>query len=124
MQESTFRITMRPDNIGVIIADDTSDATLRHWYDYSMADMSTYTRPVKRLYDMRNLDTLSLQAVRTAIKIRKHPQADLIYSAILTSNTTVSALVNVALSAQAGGHFQLFTEEERAIAWLHQKVPD
>ena len=83
MQESTFRIIMRPDNIGVIIVDDTSEATLRHWHDYSIADM-----------------------------------------AILTSNNTVSALVNVALSVQAGGHFQLFTEESQAITWLHQKVPD
>ncbi|MBP7590634.1 MAG: hypothetical protein KBA85_03450 [Chloroflexi bacterium] len=124
MQESTFRIIIRPDNIGVIIVDDTSEATLRHWYDYSIADMNTYKQPVKRLYDMRNLDTMSLQAVRMAIKVRKHPNADLIYSAILTSNNTVSALVNVALSVQAGGHFQLFTEENLAIAWLHQKVPD
>lgn len=124
MQQSTFRIMMRPDNIGVICADDTSEATLTHWYTYSMADMSTYTVPVKRLYDMRNLDTLSMQAVRTAIKIRRHPKADLIYSAVLTSNATVTALVNVALSVQAGGHFQLFTEESKAVTWLHQKVPD
>ena len=49
MQESTFRIIMRPDNNGAIIVDDTSEATLRHWHDYSIADMDTYTQPVKRL---------------------------------------------------------------------------
>jgi hypothetical protein len=121
---STFNFTMRPDNIGVITVEDTSAETLAHWYNYSMQDMDTYTQPVRRLYDMRNLPKISIEAVRTAIRIRKHPNAHLIYSAVLTSNATVLALVKAALSVQAGGNFGLFENEEEAITWLHKMVPE
>ena len=124
MPESTFRIENRPDNILVIHVDDTSDATVQHWYEYSMADMLMYTGPTKLLYDMRSLNTLSMDAVRKAIKLRKHPNAYLAYTAVLTTSQTVAALVNVALSVQADGQFVTFTDEDQAIKWLHTKVPD
>ena len=124
MSKSTFRIENRPDNILVIIVEDTSEATVQHWYEYSMADMLMYPGPTKILYDMRNLNTLSMNAVRKAIKLRKHPNVHLAYVAILTNSNTVKALVNVALSVQAGGKFVTFTDEEQAIKWLHVKVPD
>lgn len=124
MPESTFRIENRPDNILVIIVDDTSDETVQHWYEYSMADMLMYSGPTKLLYDMRNLSTLSMNAVRKAIKLRKHPNAHLAYTAVLTNSNTVTALVNVALSVQADGQFVIFTDEDQAIQWLHTKVPE
>ena len=124
MSESTFRIENRPDNILVIIVKDTSEATVQHWYEYSMADMLMYPGPTKILYDMRGLNTMSMNAVRKAIKLRKHPNANLAYTAVLTNSNTVAALVNVALSVQSGGQFASFIDEERAITWLHTKVPD
>ena len=124
MSESTFRIENRPDNILVIIAEDTSEATVQHWYEYSMADMLMYTGPTKLLYDMRGLNTLSMDAVRKAIKLRRHPNIHLAYTAVLTHSNTVKALVNVALSVQAGGRFVTFTDKDQAIAWLHAQVPE
>ena len=124
MSESTFPIENRPDNILVMLVDDTADETVQHWYEYSMADMLMYTGPTKLLYDMRNLSTLSMNAVRKAIKLRKHPNAKLAYTAVLTNSSTVTALVNVALSVQADGQFVIFTDEEQAIHWLHTKVPE
>jgi hypothetical protein len=124
MSKSTFRIENRPDNIMVIKVDDTSDETVQHWYEYSMADMLMYTGPTKIMYDMRNLNTISMNAIRKAIKLRRHPNAYLAYTAVLTNSNTVKALVNVALSINAAGRFVTFTDEETAVEWLHAQVPD
>ena len=124
MTESTFRIENRPDNILVVIVEDCSDETVHHWYEYSMADMLMYAGPTKIIYDMRQLNTISMNAVRKAIKLRKHPNIDLAYVAVLTTSNTVKALVNVALSVNAGGQFMTFTDEKQAVAWLHNQVPD
>ena len=124
MTESTFRIENRPDNILVVIVEDCSDETVQHWYEYSMADMLMYTGPTKIIYDMRQLNTISMGAVRKAIKLRKHPNIHLAYVAVLTTSNTVKALVNVALSVNAGGRFVTFTDEETAVTWLHNQVPD
>lgn len=124
MAESTFRIENRPDNIIVVIVEDSSDETVQHWYEYSMADMLMYAGPTKILYDMRALNTISMNAVRKAIKLRRHPNAYLAYTAVLTTSNTVKALVNVALSVNAAGRFVTFTDEETAVKWLHSQVPD
>ena len=124
MTESTFRIENRPDNILVVIVEDCSDETVQHWYEYSMADMLMYAGPTKIIYDMRQLNTISMNAVRKAIKLRKHPNIDLAYVAVLITRNTVKALVNVALSVNAGGRFMTFTDEKQAVAWLHNQVPD
>ncbi|MBE2222798.1 MAG: STAS/SEC14 domain-containing protein [Anaerolineae bacterium] len=124
MSESTFRIEHRPDNIIVVIVEDCSDETVQHWYEYSMADMLMYTGPTRIIYDMRLLNTISMNAVRKAIKLRRHPNVHLAYVAVLTTSTTVKALVNVALSVNAGGRFATFTEEDQAVKWLFTQVPD
>lgn len=124
MSESTFRIENRPDNILVVIVEDCSDETVQHWYEYSMADMLMYTGPTRIIYDMRKLNTISMNAVRKAIKLRRHPNIHLAYVAVLTTSNTVKALVNVALSVNAGGRFATFTDEALAVKWLFTQVPD
>lgn len=124
MSESTFRIEHRPDNIIVVIVEDSSDETVQHWYEFSMADMLMYTGPTRIIYDMRKLNTISMNAVRKAIKLRRHPNVHLAYVAVLTTSTTVKALVNVALSVNAGGRFATFTDEDQAVKWLFTQVPD
>lgn len=124
MSESTLSIQKRPDNIVVVSALDTSSATLEHWEQYANEVMNAITAPQKRIFDMRNLNNISVEAVRTAVRLRRHPNANLMHNAVLTRNSTVLALVRAALSVRAGGNFKLFNDEEEAILWLNQKVPD
>ncbi len=122
MSKSTLKRYPIKNDIIVVYASDTSDHTLTEWYESSITEMDAYTAPVKRLYDMRDLPTLTIQTVRTAIKIRRHPNADFARTAVLTSNTTVSALVKASLSINAGGNIQLFTDYDEAVNWLNKKV--
>ena len=122
MTKSTFRIENRPDNILVVIVEDCSDETVQHWYEYSMADMLMYTGPTRIIYDMRALNTISMNAVRKAIKLRPPPQCP----PRLRGRThhQQHRLVNVALSVKAGGRFATFTDEDQAVEWLFRQVPD
>ena len=121
MSKSTLKRYPIEHDIIVVYAGDTSEDTLADWYESSIIEMDEYTKTVKRLYDMRDLPTLTIQTVRTAIKIRRHPKADFARTAVLTSNTTVSALVKASLSINAGGNIQLFTDYNEAIRWLNKK---
>ncbi len=124
MNTSTLTIEVRTDNIVLVKSTDTSPTTLADWEKRMSARMDSYTEPHKHLYDMRHHSSISINAVRTGVKLRKHKNANRVYSAILVSNSTVTALIKTSLSVNAGGHFQLFTDEADAIAWLHQQVPD
>ena len=124
MSTSTFTVQVRPDNIVLVKSEDTSPETLADWEKRISAELDSYTEPHKHLYDMRHLPSIFINAVRTGINLRKHKNADLAYTTVLVSNSTVSALVKASLSINAGGHFRLFMDEDAAITWLNQQIPN
>jgi hypothetical protein len=123
MGKSTLRRYELPGNILVVYVADTSPETVDEWYTSSIAEMDAYTGPVKRMYDMRDLKSISIEAVRTAVKVRRHRNASLVYTAVLTSNSTVASLVKASLSVNAGGNIKLFTDQATAVAWLNASLP-
>lgn len=123
MSKSTLRRYEIPGNILVVYVADTSPETVEDWYSSSVVEMDAYTGPVKRMYDMRDLKSISIEAVRTAVKVRRHRNASLVYTAVLTSNSTVASLVKASLSVNAGGNIKLFTDQETAVAWLNASLP-
>lgn len=120
--ESTLHFYQRPDGIYMIEVSDTSLETVRDWEQAMSAQLETLNAPIKRIYDLRQLKGISVFAVRTAVKLKGHPNAQFVVAAVLTNNRTVAHLVNTALVIQPGGNFQIFTDEDEAVAWLHQKV--
>jgi len=124
MSDSTLNFYQRPDDIYVIEVQDTSSKTVRDWEAAMIAQQDTLTAPVKRIYDLRQLKGVSVFAVRTAVKLKSRHNAQFVYAAVLTNNRTVTHLVNTAMVIQPGGNFQVFTDEDEAIAWLHEKVPN
>jgi hypothetical protein len=124
MNKSTLYTYWRPDNIRVIAAKDTSVDTVNAWEIEATSKIEGYDKPAKRIYDLRELSGVSIFAVRTAIKLKSHMNTRFAYIAVLTNNATVAKLVNLVLSIQPGGQFYLTTDEEKAIQWLHNCVPD
>lgn len=124
MSKSTLTFSQRPDGIFLIEANDTSVETVHDWEETMIAQQDSLAAPVKRIYDLRQLKGVSVFAVRTAVKLKSRPNAQFVYAAVLTHNKTVAHLVNTVMVIQPGGNFQIFTDEDEAVAWLHQKVPD
>lgn len=117
--KSTFQAYWREDGIRVNTAQDTSLETVNEWEQDALTEVASYDGLQKRLYDLRHLKSISVFALRTAIKIKAHPNARLARVAVLANSTVVTRMVNVALAVQPGGHFRLFTDEETAVSWLH-----
>ena len=124
MSDSTLTFYQRPDDIYVIEVQDTSVETVRAWEAAMVAQLDGLTAPVKRIYDLRQLKGVSVFAVRTAVKLKSLPNAQFVVAAVLTNNKAVAHLVNTVMVIQPGGNFQIFTDEEEAVAWLHRKVPN
>lgn len=122
---STFRATVRPDNILVFTVGDTSVDTVRDWDRIVTHYLDEETHLRCHMYDMRQLKGVSIFAVKTAIRLKNHPQVDNCYVAVVTNNSIVQEMVNTVLSVQPGGMFRIFTEEVEAITWLNQqKIAD
>lgn len=119
--KSTFQAYWREDGIRVNMAQDTSLETVQEWERDAQVEIDAYDGPQKRLYDLRQLKSISIYALRTAIKMKAHPNARLARVAVLANSMVVTRMVNVALAVQPGGHFRLFTDEETAVAWLHNQ---
>jgi len=122
MSESTLESYWRKDGILVYRAQDTSPATVEQWQQESLALLGKTDKYSKRLYDLRELSSLSIMALRTAIRLKAHPNARFVYAAVLTRNTRTASLVQTVLSIQPGGNFQIMMTEEAAIDWLNNKV--
>jgi hypothetical protein len=119
LMKSSFKAYWRDDGIRVISAQDTSVETVQAWEQDALSTVASYAGPQKRLYDLRNLNGISIFALRAAIKINAHNNAGLARVAVLANSVVVTRMVNVALSVQPGGTIRLFIDEAEAIAWLH-----
>jgi hypothetical protein len=122
MSESTLESIWRDDGILFITAHDTSQATVEQWLREGLALLEQTNRYSKRLYDLRNLDSLSIIALRTAIRLKSHRNAKYVFAAVLTRSSRTASLVQTVLNIQPGGNFQVMFDEEEAITWLNKKV--
>ncbi|MBP7999409.1 MAG: hypothetical protein KA314_12235 [Chloroflexi bacterium] len=123
MSESTLKSYWRDDGILVFKATDTSAATVEDWYNQSQALLEKTDAYSKRLYDLRELNTLSIMALRTAIRLKSHRNAHFVYAIVLTRSSRTASLVQTVLAIQPGGNFQVMLDEADAVHWLNAKVP-
>ncbi len=124
MIKSTLQRSYRTqDHIHVYIPKDTSLATVQHWQRDETIALNNATTPRKHLYDLRSLTSLSVYALHAAIKLKAHPNANNVYSAVVATHDRVIEMADLVMRIQPGGHFRLFTNETTAIEWLNSQVP-
>ena len=114
----------RPDNIDVFEISNMERETVHTWEKLVTGQLADMTRPAKRLYDLRQVSTITTYAMRTVFRVRSHPNTRFSYAAVITTSERVADLTNMILRITPGGNFKIFTSETEAVAWLHQQVPD
>lgn len=110
-------------HIHIYTPKDSSLATVQHWQRDESITLNNATAPRKHLYDLRSLTSLSIYALHAVIKLKAHPNARNVYSAVLATHDRVIELADLIMRIQPGGHFRLFTDEAKAIEWLNTQVP-
>ena len=121
MSNSSLHIYTRPDNIMVYDIADTSVNTIQDWERVATENLESLTVPVRRLYDLRKLHGISMFAMRTGVKLKKHHNADLVSAAVVAKKSVVAELIKTLLLIQPGGNFKIFNNEDDAVSWLLQQ---
>jgi hypothetical protein len=104
---------------------DLSEATVKHWQEFSHEHLLDADRLTRNLYDLRQVQQVSQSAINTAIEVNSDPSARKIRLAVLVANNEVAeAIRNIAALAltPASAAIKIFTEMEEAESWLSRSL--
>jgi len=104
---------------------DLSEATVKHWQDFSHQHLLDADRLTRNLYDLRQVQQVSQSAINTAIEVNSDPSARKIRLAVVVANTEVAeAIRNIAALAltPASAAIKIFTDLDEAETWLSRPL--
>ena len=103
---------------------DITKATLDHWREFSLEHLLDSDRLTRNMYDLRQLNDISEDAVKYAIELNNDPSVRNIRLAVVAANDKVrEGLKEVAsLTTPGGVEMGLFTTIEEAEAWLNRPL--
>ncbi len=119
-----YSVARRPDGGMNITFTDTSLATLNHWRKFALEHLYDSDRLTRNLYDLRQLEDISEEAIKYAVEVNNDPNVRNIRLAVVATNEKVrEGLKQVAALTTPGGvEMGLFTEIEEAEAWLNRPL--
>jgi hypothetical protein len=98
-----------------------TDATLKHWHEFSLEHLLGSDRRTRNLYDLRAVADIPEKAIRFAVEVNSDPSARNIRVAVVVANEKVAEAVrSVAAMAlpEAASALKLFSDINEAEAWL------
>jgi hypothetical protein len=104
---------------------DLSEATVKHWQDFSHQHLLDADRLTRNLYDLRQVQQVSQSAINTAIEVNSDPSARKIRLAVLVANSDVAeAIRKIAALAltPASAAIKIFTDMDEADKWLSRPL--
>ena len=98
--------------------------TLDHWRDFALSHLIDSDRLTRNLYDLRNVETLTDDAIQYALEVNNDPSVRNIRLAVVVSNEKVfkGVLEVQALTSPGGVEMGIFTSMEEAEAWLKRPL--
>ena len=115
-----FTAERRADGGLNVIFKDVNHETLGHWHKFAEDHLIGSDRLVRNLYDLRQVDHLSDEAVQVAVELNSDPSTRNIRLAVVVANEAVRAAIQKVgdLAAGSGARMAIFTDSEQAEAWL------
>jgi hypothetical protein len=123
--EIGYTVFRRPDGGMQFTFTDASKATLEHWRRFSLDHLLDSDRLTRNLYDLRQLDEFSDEAIQYALEVNNDPSVRNIPLAVVATNEKViEGLKKVgALTSSPGGvEMGLFATMEEAEGWLNRPL--
>jgi hypothetical protein len=119
-----YTVVRRPDGGMHFTFTDTTQATLEHWREFSLAHLLDSDRLTRNLYDLRPLTDISADAIKYAIELNNDPSVRNIRLAVVATNDKVrEALKEVAsLTTPGGVEMGLFNTIDEAETWLDRPL--
>jgi len=120
-----YTVVRRPDGGMALTFTNLSDATIRHWHDFSLEHLLGSDRLTRNLYDLRQVSEIPEKAIRTAIEVNSDPAARNIRLAVVVANEKVAnairEIASLALPETAAA-IKIFTDLDAAEAWLSRPL--
>lgn len=103
---------------------DTEPDTLAHWREFALEHLLDSDRLTRNLYDLRQLDEISDEAIQMAVEVNTDPSVRNIRLAVVADNPDVLAAVQKigALTTPGGVEMGLFQDIDAAEAWLNRPL--
>ncbi|MBN1667959.1 MAG: STAS/SEC14 domain-containing protein [Anaerolineales bacterium] len=119
-----FTAERREDGGMNLIFKDITHDTLEHWHKFAEDHLLGSDRLVRNLYDLRQVDRISEEAIRMAVELNSDPSTRNIRLAVVVSNENMhQAIQKVADLTPAGGtRMAIFSTLEEAEAWLSRPM--
>ena len=119
-----FTAERREDGGMNLIFKDVNHDTLAHWHQFAEEHLLGSDRLVRNLYDLRQVEHISREAVQVAIELNSDPSTRNIRLAVVVANEDVRAAIQKVndLSASGGSRMAIFTSMDEAEAWLNRPI--
>ena len=116
------RCYMRYDGIYVYEVNDLSLNTLDTWEDHLISVHSSHDKPVKQIYDLQAVHSVSFTLPKTIKRVIRIPYTESVALAIVVPNTMMWGLLELTLHyLPRNRYIQVFLNTEEAVQWLGQQ---
>lgn len=122
--EIGYTVTRRPDGGMHYTFTDTDRETLEHWREFALDHLLDSDRLTRNLYDLRQIDSLSRDAIEYALEVSSDPSTRNIRLAVVVASEEVREGIQkiAALTPPGGLEIGIFTNMDEAQAWLDRPL--
>lgn len=118
-----YSVTRRQDGGMNVRFTELTPETLRHWREFALQHLLDSDRLTRNLYDLREIEYLSEEAVAYAVEVNNDPAVRNIHLAVVTTNEQVTLAVHEIAALTTGGvEMAIFKDIEAAEAWLNRPL--
>jgi hypothetical protein len=119
-----FTAERRSDGGMNLVFKDVTHKTLGHWHQFAEEHLLGSDRLVRNLYDLRQVERLSEEAIQVAIELNSDPSTRNIRLAVVVANDEVRRAIQKIsdLSASSGSRMAIFTDIDEAEDWLNRPI--
>lgn len=118
-----YTVVRRPDGGMHYTFTDVSHETLAHWRAFAVDHLLDSDRLTTNLYDLRDVDEISQEAVDYAIEVNSDPSARNIRLAVVVNAAVREAIEKIpSLTTTGGVEFKVFTDLKEAEGWLDRPL--
>lgn len=119
-----YTVVRRPDGGMHYTFTDLSHETLVHWHAFASEHLLDSDRLTTNLYDLRDVQEITQEAIDYAIEVNSDPSARNIRLAVVVNNDEVREAIEKipSLTTPGGVEFKVFTDLEESEAWLDRPL--
>jgi hypothetical protein len=119
-----FEVERRDDGGMNLVFKNVTHETLGHWHKFAEEHLLGSDRLVRNLYDLRQVEHLSNEAIQVAIELNSDPSTRNIRLAVIVANEDVRSAIQKVndLSSSGGSRMEIFTDRDEAENWLNRPM--